>query len=89
MKYIYLSCAPENRDLIKRKLKHFMQESYLLVDQLEDCNEMLIIGKSTADMYALYQKAKKLDIQIRYASTKQILNSDKPRARHHGYDLEM
>lgn len=50
MKYYYLNCEPSQRNIIKKHLQKRFESPYLIVDRLEDCNTMLVIGSKTPDM---------------------------------------
>lgn len=88
MKYYYLNCAPEIRDVIKRKLSKFVDSPFLVVDRLQDCDEMLIIGKQTPDMFKLQEEAQRLNILIHKIDDLQFdKTSSRSRQRAHERDF--
>lgn len=87
MKYYYLNCAPETRDIIKRKLSKFVDSPFLVVDRLQDCDEMLIVGRMTPDMINLQEEARRLNILIRNIDTRQ-LDKTSARSRQRTYERD-
>ncbi len=64
MKYYYLSCSPTQRNSIKQQLRKFVESPYSIVDRLEACDTLLIVGPKTPDMLKLQEEARRLKIQI-------------------------
>ena len=64
MKYYYLSCSPTQRNSIKQQLRKFVESPYSIVDRLEACDTLLIVGPKTPDILKLQEEARRLKIQI-------------------------
>lgn len=67
------------------------ESPYLIVDRLEDCNTMLIIGSKTPDMLKIEEEARHLKIQILEVNLNQLQkrSSDPVRKRDRSYSLEL
>lgn len=72
MKYYYLNCEPSQRNIIKKHLQKRFESPYLIVDRLEDCNTMLVIGSKTPDMLKIEEEARHLKIQILEVNLNQL-----------------
>lgn len=72
MKYYYLSCSPSQRNSIKQQLRKYVESPYLIVDRLEACDVLLIVGPKTPDMLKLQEEARRLKIQIQDIDPGQI-----------------
>lgn len=89
MKYYYLNCEPQKRPIIKRKLKSYMEEPYIILDRLEDCTDMLMIGHPTPDMTHMEELARRMNLQITtFESIKQLEQQTTKRVRDRNYSLE-
>jgi hypothetical protein len=91
MKHYYLNCEPSQRNIIKKHLQKMFESPYLIVDRLEDCNTMLIIGSKTPDMLKIEEEARHLKIQILEVNLNQLQkrSSDPVRKRDRSYSLEL
>lgn len=91
MKHYYLNCEPSQRNIIKKHLQKMFESPYLIVDRLEDCNTMLIIGSKTPDMLKIEEEARHLKIQILEVNLNQLQkrSSDSVRKRDKSYNLEL
>lgn len=91
MKHYYLNCEPSQRNIIKKHLQKMFESPYLIVDRLEDCNTMLIIGSKTPDMLKIEEEARHLKIQILEVNLNQLQkrSSDSIRKRDRSYSLEL
>lgn len=72
MKNYYLNCEPSKRNIIKKHLQKRFESPYLIVDRLEDCNTMLVIGSKTPDMLKIEEEARHLKIQILEVNLNQL-----------------
>lgn len=91
MKNYYLNCEPSKRNIIKKQLQKRFESPYLIVDRLEDCNTMLVIGSKTPDMLKIEEEARHLKIQILEVNLNQLQkrSSDSIRKRDRSYSLEL
>lgn len=91
MKNYYLNCEPSKRNIIKKHLQERFESPYLIVDRLEDCNTMLVIGSKTPDMLKIEEEARHLKIQILEVNLNQLQkrSSDSIRKRDRSYSLEL
>lgn len=91
MKNYYLNCEPSKRNIIKKHLQKRVESPYLIVDRLEDCNTMLVIGSKTPDMLKIEEEARHLKIQILEVNLNQLQkrSSDSIRKRDRSYSLEL
>lgn len=91
MKHYYLNCEPSQRNIIKKHLQKMFESPYLIVDRLEDCNTMLVIGSKTPDMLKIEEEARHLKIQILEVNLNQLQkrSSDSIRKRDRSYSLEL
>lgn len=67
MKYYYLNCNSQKREIIKRKIKPQLENApYRILDTLKGCDEMIVVGKITPDMEKLQELARRMEISIRH-----------------------
>ena len=91
MKNYYINCEPSKRNIINKHLQTRFESPYLIVDRLEDCNTMLVIGSKTPDMLKIEEEARHLKIQILEVNLNQLQkrSSDSIRKRDRSYSLEL
>lgn len=89
MKYYYLNCMPEKKEVIKRKMKSFCESPYIVLDHLSGCDEMLVVGQMSPDMLKLQEEARRLNIAItRIPSETDLEKKDSQRLRTKDYNLD-
>ena len=59
----------------------------LVVDRLQDCDEMIIVGRMTPDMIKLQEEARRLNILIRNIDNRQ-LDKTSARSRQRAYERD-